>query len=61
MAKYDPLYHFLVKQGGKMITLSFDDVEKIIGKKLPKSSKRQGRGGAMKKGMTAGMYSAMHG
>lgn len=38
MAKYDPLYHYLMKLEEKRITLPFEDVEEIIGKKLPESA-----------------------
>ncbi|MDQ2078882.1 hypothetical protein RA307_01700 [Xanthobacteraceae bacterium Astr-EGSB] len=38
MTKYDPLGHFLRGQQTDLVRLSFADVERIIGAKLPRSS-----------------------
>lgn len=37
MGKYEPLGQFLRKQSGDMISMTFKQVEKIIGSKLPSS------------------------
>ena len=39
MGKYEPLGQFLRKQKQERIRMSFSDIEKLIGSKLPKSSK----------------------
>jgi hypothetical protein len=38
MTKYEPLGHFLRRQQTDLVRLSFADVERIIGAKLPRSS-----------------------
>lgn len=38
MRKYDPLMLFLDKCNEKEITLSYEEIEKIIGDKLPQSA-----------------------
>lgn len=40
MSKYDPLYHWLARQSRKEITLTFNELEKILGFKLPSSASR---------------------
>jgi hypothetical protein len=40
MAKYGPLNEYLQNSSEKEITLSFNQVEKIIGDKLPPSAKK---------------------
>jgi hypothetical protein len=40
MAKYEPLTEFLKSKGGREIRLRFDEIERIIGEKLPEKSKR---------------------
>ena len=39
MGKYEPLGQFLRKQKRHRIQMSFDEIERLIGGKLPKSSK----------------------
>ncbi len=39
MGKYEPLGQFLRKQKSERIKMSFAEIEKLIGTKLPKSSK----------------------
>ena len=38
MSKYDPLTSFLVAKAGREIRLSFAEIERILGFKLPKSA-----------------------
>ena len=38
MAKYSPLGKYLQTQRGKAIVLSFEEIEEIIGGKLPRSA-----------------------
>ena len=38
MRKYDPLMLFLDKSGQKEITLSYDEMEEIIGESLPRTA-----------------------
>ena len=38
MSKYDPLYTYLSQRKENSVTLLFDDMEKIIGDKLPVSA-----------------------
>lgn len=38
MAKYDPLRRYLRQRGGQDVTLSFIDIERIIGAMLPKAA-----------------------
>jgi hypothetical protein len=39
LGKYEPLGQFLRKQKGKVVTLTFAELERVIRAKLPKSSK----------------------
>lgn len=38
MGKYDPLTNFLATTNKNMITLTYSEIEKVIGFELPKSS-----------------------
>ena len=38
MSKYYPLERHLASQHGKVVTLAFDQIERIIGSSLPKSA-----------------------
>ena len=40
MAKYDPLGAYLSRRGSPEIELAFEDVERIIGSKLPETASR---------------------
>jgi hypothetical protein len=40
MGKYDPLYNYLSKRTDTKIALTFTEIEKLIGDKLPESAKR---------------------
>ena len=40
MRKYDPLMLFLDKSGKDEITLSYDEIEKIIGDELPLTARK---------------------
>jgi hypothetical protein len=40
MGKYEPLGKFLRRQGSEMVALKFDDIERILGSKLPESSRQ---------------------
>ena len=40
MSKYDPLLQHLAKSDPLMLTLSFDEVEQILGTPLPPSARR---------------------
>jgi hypothetical protein len=40
MGKYEPLGKFLRQQGSELIILKFEDIERIIGSKLPESSRQ---------------------
>ncbi len=40
MGKYTPLEEFLKRQSGDSVVLTFDEIEKIIGKPLPDSARR---------------------
>jgi hypothetical protein len=39
MGKYEPLGKFLRQQGSELIVLKFEDIERIVGSKLPESSR----------------------
>ena len=39
MSKYDPLFNYLKTLGKQSITLTFSDIEKILGCKLPPSAR----------------------
>jgi hypothetical protein len=39
MSKYEPLGEYLKKQGKDLVTLTFAEIERIIGAKLPASAK----------------------
>jgi hypothetical protein len=39
MGKYEPLTEFLHKQGASRIVMTFSDIERIVGFKLPRSAK----------------------
>ena len=39
MSKYDPLTAFLKAKGGREVRMSFDEIEVVIGHKLPTKSK----------------------
>lgn len=38
MARYDPLKRFLSQQSGDQVAMTFDELERIIGAKLPSSA-----------------------
>ncbi len=38
MAKYDPLYKYLLRCDSRIVTLTFDEIEKILGGNLPNSA-----------------------
>jgi len=40
MAKYDPLEAYLTRRGSAELELAFEEVERIIGGKLPDSAQR---------------------
>ena len=40
MAKYDPLQAYLSRRGSAELELAFEEVERIIGSKLPASASR---------------------
>ncbi len=40
MGKYDPLYNYLSKRTDARITLTFAEIESIIGDKLPASARK---------------------
>jgi len=40
MGKYEPLGKFLRQQGSELVALKFEDIEHIIGSKLPESSRQ---------------------
>lgn len=39
MGKYEPLGHFLLKQNSEFLALSFSEIEQLLGRKLPASSR----------------------
>jgi hypothetical protein len=40
MGKYEPLGKFLRQQGSELVVLKFEDIERIVGSKLPESSRQ---------------------
>jgi hypothetical protein len=40
MGKYEPLGKFLRQQGSELVVLKFEDIERIVGSKLPQSSRQ---------------------
>ncbi|SRR5579871_2589284 len=40
MGKYGPLGRFLRQQGSELVALKFEDIERILGSKLPDSSRQ---------------------
>lgn len=40
MLKYDPLRRWLVNQGQRSVTITFQEMERIIGDRLPMSARR---------------------
>lgn len=40
MSKYEPLTQFLARNGAEKISLTFEDIEKLIGAKLPGSASK---------------------
>jgi hypothetical protein len=40
MSVYDPLLNYLKRQSLKEIILTFSDIERLLGRKLPKSAQR---------------------
>ncbi|MBB5745723.1 DUF7662 domain-containing protein [Brevundimonas variabilis] len=40
MAKYDPLCHYLARQKSGTVSLTFTEIERLIGGMLPKSALR---------------------
>lgn len=41
MTKYEPLHHYLVRQHGSRIPMTFQEIERIIGSTLPPSKKHR--------------------
>ena len=40
MGKYEPLGKFLRQQGSELVVMKFEDIERIVGSKLPESSRQ---------------------
>jgi hypothetical protein len=40
MGKYEPLGKFLRQQGKELVAMKFEDIERILGSKLPESSRQ---------------------
>jgi len=40
MGKYEPLGKFLRRQGSEQVAMKFEDIERIVGLKLPESSRQ---------------------
>jgi len=40
MGKYEPLGKFLRQQGTELVAMKFEDIERILGSKLPESSRQ---------------------
>jgi hypothetical protein len=40
MGKYEPLGKFLRQQGSELVAMKFEDIERIVGLKLPESSRQ---------------------
>lgn len=40
MGKYDPLRRYLIRQKGRRVELSFNEIERLIGAYLPKAALR---------------------
>jgi hypothetical protein len=40
MGKYEPLGKFLRQQGSQLVAMKFEDIERIVGLKLPESSRQ---------------------
>jgi hypothetical protein len=40
MSKYEPLGRFLRQQGSELVVMKFEDIERIVGSKLPESSRQ---------------------
>lgn len=41
MTKYEPLHHYLVRQHGSRIPMTFQEIERVIGSALPPSKKHR--------------------
>src|SRR5688572_8508687 len=41
MSKYDPLYEFLLYSGRDTVSMSFDEIERVIGQPLPPSARKR--------------------
>jgi hypothetical protein len=40
MGKYEPLGKFLRQQGSELVAMKFEDIERLVGSKLPESSRQ---------------------
>ncbi len=40
MGKYEPLGRFLRQQGSELVVMKFEDIERVVGSKLPASSRQ---------------------